>query len=162
MAEHPHLDPNSDRPGHARIRLWMLLLLVALCALGLTIYDRGPGWWERYQNHHRRQATIATLRRPVTITISPPSTFGEGLQAIQKATICDQSPWGLPLSVNPAGLAQVGCALSTEVLLTAWDLPAGETLQELLDPMGLVYHVDETGLVRIDARVPVTMPLLRR
>lgn len=93
---------------------------------------------------------LAKLETRVPMPFAVWTPFGDVLKHIKEATADEDFPAGIPIYVEPNGLAEAQKTLESPVTLDLVGIPLATSLKLLVDQMGLTYQVRD-GIVTITA-----------
>jgi hypothetical protein len=122
-----------------------MMITIALLAI-LTHYVVIPAW-HYYMLPPGTRAVLSKLGMPIRLPSTGPMPLASVLKAIKGASVGPKDS-GIPIYVDPNGLAEAGAGIGSTVEISLDRRPLKETLQKLLEPLRLGYYVKD-GLLTI-------------
>jgi hypothetical protein len=117
---------------------------------------RVAGWLSRKLAHPRggvevqTQEVLVTLDRPIPMHFQGVA-LGAALDSVKAATRSPELPSGLPLYLDPIGLAEAEKTRSSAVWLDLDGVPLRRTLKHLLNQLDMTYRVGD-GMILITSQ----------
>ena len=104
--------------------------------------------------------TWIKLQEPITLDFANETPLEDVLRHIKKTTKGKDGK-GLAFYVDPVGLQEAEKTMSSPVIFSLEEVPLATALKLMLRQLGLVYHVQEDGLVVIGSTAMEKTPRTR-
>lgn len=140
--------PIESRPRR-RWRLWMLMTLIALCAVGaLVVKDRyGLEILARWEDWRACRPFHSALSGPTSVNQPVGTPLDKVLMAIAARTTSPSLPSGVPIFVDPVGLQEARATMSSPITIRDSSSPLSVSLREALKSVKLDHHVSRGLLI---------------
>ena len=134
-----------------RWRLWWLMAVVALAAVGLFVgREFVPGWVESFRDWRACRPIHATLGRPLALKLPAGISLDKMLTAVTMSSRSKDLPGGIPIFIDPVSLQEVGADMNTPVEIPDRGAPLGESLGDALRRLNLAYVVRDGKLFVVE------------
>ncbi len=137
----------------------MLLVLVALSALGFFVYDRAPAWWESFERYRRHRNVAAALQNKFIVPSKDTVSIEDAIRAVKQSSVTRAFPAGLPIYVDPIGLQEAECNLAADVTADLGDATVAQVLDRILKPKGLAYWLPDDRYLLITSQESLDVPI---
>lgn len=143
----------SFRP---RLRIWVLLWLVALAALLM----KTPTWYRQAERYWRLKPSREAMDRAITLHVPKEAGLEGLLKAVRQATVARRMPGGLPIYVDPVGLQEAKLTMSSPLAadIDVTGVPTKSILERALKPLRLGVVLRE-GLLEVTSLESLDLPL---
>jgi hypothetical protein len=130
-----------------RVRFTVRRMMVAIAILAIFTYYVVMPTWDYYSLPPKTRAVLSKLGMPIRLPSPGPVPLGSVLKAIKGASVGAKDN-GIPIYVDPNGLAEAGAGIRSTVEVNADRSSIEETLRKSLEPLRLGYFVKD-GLLTI-------------
>ena len=142
-----------------RVRFTVRRMMVVVAVLAVFVNYIAVPVWDYYHIPPKTRAVLTMLGQPIRLTSSGPMPLVVVLKSI-KAGTQGAANSGIPIYVDPVGLADAGARVESTIVATTDPMTAKEQLDRSLVPLGLGYFVKD-GLLTITSAKEAGLALKR-
>jgi hypothetical protein len=130
-----------------RMQFKVRRMMIVLAVLAVFVNYIAVPVWDYYRLPPKTRAVLTMLGQPIRLPSAGPMPLVALLKSIKAGT---QGPAnsGIPIYVDPVGLADAGAGVQSTIVTNTDPRPAKEQLDRSLAPLGLGYFVKD-GLLTI-------------
>ena len=140
-----------------RPRFTLRRFMIAIAVVTVLTYYAGLPFWRYSKLPANTKAVLSAARGAVILPLSGPMPLTTLLKNLKAASAGPKNA-GLPIFVDPVGLAEAKADLDAQITVSADRLMIKEHLDQSLKPLGLDWYVKD-GLLMITSKKQVDLEL---